>query len=283
MTAPVGQHGTMMSCRFLLCLASGLAVITQFAFPLGAASASAGRVLPAAQKAQAQRSAQQARPNPLPGRGEPGVVAATDRAFARAARETGLWSAYRQYAASNAVLHLPDGLVPANQWLAGRTDPTQAPVWSPTAVWTSCDGSLAVTFGRFTDPDGTVGSYAATWVRQSGGYRFVYKLRAADDPQPAPRPPRPALADDPDTIVVPGIGMIDGRVAECLPRGSQLPPPPPDDADDGSGPRISSDDGTLHYRWQHRSDGARRLKVVYLRQGRWETALDFVVPQENRA
>ncbi len=244
--------------------------------------------VPGGEAAQAMLERAPVRRPALGQRGEPGIVATADRAFARAAQEIGLWSAYRSFAASDAQLHLPDGVTPAAAWLAGRTDPETAPQWSPTAVWSSCDGSLAVSFGRYTDPDGTVGSYAATWARQdlgrnaldampSDSYRFTYKLRGPDNPQPPPPAPRvDAQAAGPDAIVVAAIGVIDGKVADCA-RGA-MPAPPGAEAGGTTGPMTLSDDRTLQWHWVQDADGTRRLLVDYFREGRWQRALDFVMP-----
>lgn len=216
----------------------------------------------------------QPRRRPLPATGEPGVVAAADVGFARAAREDGQWVAYASTVAGNAVVHTRDGPVAAAPWITAQASLPQAMGWAPTAVWTSCDGSLAVSFGRYAEPAGLVGSYATVWALQDGGgYKWTYTMRGPDNPQPPPPPPR--MAPDPDVIVVPALGLIDGRVADCL-RGGAVPPAPA-----GEIPASSARDGTLQVRWDHAADGTRRLVADYVREGRWQTALDFVMPPEG--
>lgn len=220
------------------------------------------------------QSDDQPRRRALAATGEPGVVAAADVGFARSAREDGQWIAYAGYAASGAVVHTLTGPVDAAPWIAAQANVRPAMGWTPTAVWTSCDGSLAVSFGRFAEAAGVVGSYATVWALQGDGrYKWTYTMRGPDNPQPPPPPPR--LAPDPDVIVVPALGLIDGRVADCL-RGAAAPPAPA-----ATPPASASRDGTLQVRWDHAADGTRRLVVDYLREGRWQSALDFVMPPEG--
>ena len=103
----------------------------------------------------------------------PSAVVATELAFARAARERGQWTAFREYAAEDAVMFVP-GAVRAQEWLKGRADPMQAVQWQVHQVWMSCDGSLAVTQGAAQWPDGRPGRFVTAWQRQrDGNYRWV--------------------------------------------------------------------------------------------------------------
>ena len=103
----------------------------------------------------------------------PSRIVATEIAFARAAREEGQWSAFRDYAADDAVMFVPQA-VSAGSWLKGRADPAQAVAWQPHAVWMSCDGSLAVSTGAAQYPDGSSGYFTTVWQRQKDGeYRWI--------------------------------------------------------------------------------------------------------------
>lgn len=220
----------------------------------------------------------------LPPQGDPGMVAATDFAFAKAAREEGQWTAFRRYAASDAMLHGPDGVTSAAQFLTGLADPEKAVRWGPREIWSSCDGSLSVSFGRFQDPDGIVGSYVTSWKMQSDGdYRWIYDMGAPDVPQPAPPPAPPEARPGENVIVVPAIESIDGKVADCPrdgPRGAAPLSVIADPGQAGAGQSAStrSRDGTLQFRWEHHADGTRRAVVDYLREGEWQQALDFTAP-----
>lgn len=210
--------------------------------------------------------------------GDPGRIAATESAFARAAREEGQWTAFARFAAPGALLHGAQGTFAAAPWLAAQANPPATVDWQPTAVWASCDGTLSVSFGRSRQPDGTMGSYATVWELQGGrnggrDYRWTYDMGGPDVPQPPPPPPRVPPSDE--VILVPGLGLVDGKVADC-PRGRAVPPLPPEivanTSQEGGG---QSGDGTLRWRWEHRADGARLIVVSWLRDGRWQTALHF--------
>ncbi|MCL6250105.1 hypothetical protein M3P36_03460 [Altererythrobacter sp. KTW20L] len=252
--------GIFLSCSLAAC-ASG---------PGGSRGGDPGR-----QGASQMLERTEVRRRPLPVIGEPGRVAAADVRLARTAREEGQWTALARRAASGALIHLEEGTVEAASWLSRQPSPARATGWTPTAVWTSCDGSLAVSFGRYQQDDGTVGSYARVWtLRRDGEYDWTYEMHGPDNPQPpAPTPP---VQPSSDVIVVPALDFVEGRVAECA-RGTAQPslPAVSDGAQTGG---ARSDDGTLQWRWEHRADGTRVVRVDYLREGRWENALDFVMP-----
>ncbi|MDC8755551.1 hypothetical protein OIK40_12950 [Erythrobacter sp. sf7] len=206
-----------------------------------------------------------------PGAAQPSTIVAAEIAFARAAREEGQWTAFRTFAAPGAVIHTPSGPVVADTFLAGRTDPAEAVQWEPRAVAISCDGALAVSQGRYRDPNGTVGNFVTVWERQSGGeYRYVYDVGGPDVPQP---PPRKAVEDG--DIVVTSIDAVLGLVASC-PRGRDEVPPPPaiPIGEDGKTDARLSRDGTLRWRWEQRDDGTRYAAVEYFYEGRWLQAFD---------
>jgi hypothetical protein len=205
--------------------------------------------------------------------GDPGKVAAADFAFAKAAREEGQWTAFREYADSDAMIHTPEGLVDADTFLAGRADPPEAVRWEPSEIWASCDGTLAVTSGRFTDPDGMVGSYATVWKLQDDmrTYKWVYDVGAPDDPQPPAPPPR--QEPDEDTIVVSQMTSITGRVADCgeaKEDGRHLGISMAEESETGM-----SRDRSLVWRWDQFADGNRGVVVNYLRNGELEEVLDL--------
>lgn len=212
------------------------------------------------------------------GEAQPSVIVAKEIAFARAAREEGQWTAFNEYAADDAVLHGQNGPIPAKQWLAGQSNPPAAVQWAPRSIWMSCDGSIAVSQGRFRDPDGTVGTFVTVWERQSDrDYRYVYDGGAPDDPQPpAPAPDAPAGKDD---IVVTAIDAVQGLVAECPTRGEALPLAPDyvPAAGIAHGGGVSRD-GTLRWRWEHGGEAGRRVAAEYLVDGEWQVALDQPLP-----
>ena len=213
-----------------------------------------------------------------PGAAQPSTIVAAEIAFARAAREQGQWTAFRQFAAPGALLHGQNGPFPIEPWLATQTDPPEAVQWEPRAVVISCDGALAVSQGRSRTPDGKVGNFLTVWERQPGGeYRYIFDAGGPDVPQP---PPRPKIEDG--NIVVTSIDAVQGMVASCPRSGAPIPPPPaiPVGEDGKTDARLSRD-GTLRWRWEHRTDGTRFAAAEYFYQGRWLTAFEQSLTPEG--
>lgn len=182
-------------------------------------------------------------------RGEPSTVIAAELAFARAARDKGTWTAFREYAA-------PDALWPAPQWqavqvaLKGVADPAQPIVWGPDEVWVSCDGSFALSTGPATYPTGRTSRFATIWQRQNNGeYRWVLDQGFDLDDGYAARE------------------MISGRKAEC-PRGQANRVRKVPRARRGEAWQSGrSDDGTLTWATELAADCRRTLVVSALRDG----------------
>ncbi|WP_126173924.1 hypothetical protein [Altericroceibacterium xinjiangense] len=143
----------------------------------------------------------------------PSTVVAAELAFARLAQEKGQWTAFREYATDDAVMFVPQP-VNARDWLRSQSDPAQAVRWQPHQVWSSCDGSLAVTRGAWQGVEGVTGYFTTVWQRQrDGSYMWVL--------------------DQGDTLAQPLAApeMIQASVAECasLPAAAPAPgsvPPP---------------------------------------------------------
>ncbi len=210
------------------------------------------------------RSSDERRLDPV---AQPGTVAASDIAFARALREEGATDALRRFAADNAIVHLPAGPVSAAQWLAQGGASGLAADWRPREIWSSCDGSLSVSLGRTRNAVGLVGSFVTVWrLRRDGGHEWSYLTQVVDDPQPPPRR-RPEVAPGDDTIVVEEISAVTGRTADCQGGAAPLLPV-------GS---IEADDGTLAWRYEHQETGGGRILVDYSREGSWQRALDFAI------
>ena len=118
---------------------------------------------------------------------QPGQIVAAEIAFAQRAREKGQWSAFREYAADDVIMFVPQ-VVNAQQWLKGRTDPPQSVRWQPHEIWSSCDGSLSVSYGAWQRPDNTTGWFTTAWVRQDdGSYRWIMD-QGDDAAEPIPAP-----------------------------------------------------------------------------------------------
>jgi len=192
-------------------------------------------------------------------RADPSTVVAAELAFARAAQEKGQWIAFAEYATEDAVMFVP-APVNAQDWLKKRPNPPQAVRWQPHEVWSSCDGSLAVSKGAWQRPDGSVGYFTTVWERQAkekDGYRWVLDQGdALAEPLAAPE-------------------MIAARVAEC-PRPMQydvvILDPLACTAQGCSGGGRSGDD-TLEFHYETRPDGARAFRVSMMVGGRMEEVL----------
>ena len=245
-----------------------------------------GALLTACTSAREQAMTRQARAaertlERLPTIGDPGRVAAADIAFARMARDEGQWTAFRAYAASGAVVHGPGGPVPLETFINGRANPEQAIAWTPADIWSSCDGTLAVTFGRLQMPSGDVGSYVTVWELQSDrSYKWIYDIGALDNPQPAPEVD-PDLPEN--AIIVPGMLAINGRIADCPAEGASVPQSPIN-ITSGAPPEIGewvADDGTLKVEWRQYAGGTRNVIVEWYRGGEWQIADTFTVPAGN--
>ena len=185
-------------------------------------------------------------------RANPSKVVATELAFARAAQDKGQWTAFAEYATDDAVMFVPEA-VNAQTWLKGRANPAQAVRWQPHQVWSSCDGSLAVTKGAWQRPDGSVGYFTTVWQRQDNlEYRWVMDQGdALAEPLAAPE-------------------MIGAVSATC--NGQQVPPAiastPSESVRSGA-----SDDGTLHWHVAVGADGSRRVSASYWDGSAWKPAL----------
>ena len=186
---------------------------------------------------------------------DPRAVVAAERAFARAAQEKGQWTAYAEFAADDAIMFAPQP-VNALEWLRDRADPPQAVRWQTHEVWSSCDGSLAVTRGAWQQADGSVGYFTTVWHQQSDGeYRWALdQSDALEQPLAQPDNITTVVATCPWAVRTPGFTEADLAEldADALSAGA---------ANVGSG---WSADGTLAYRYSVRSSGAREFVVLLL-------------------
>jgi len=202
---------------------------------------------------------------------QPSLVVAREVEFARAAREDGQWTAFRAFAANDAVIHGRGGPVPAGQVIAGLSDPPEPTQWSPRTVLMSCDGKLAVSRGRFLDPEGYVGTYVTVWSREDydDEYHWVYDVGGRDDPQPS------SEEAEESTIVVTAYDDIHGLVADCPRGGAEVPSAPfVGPPASGRAGEQTSPDGTLRWRWEHWADGTKYVRADYYTSGAWETVIE---------
>ena len=172
---------------------------------------------------------------------EPAPMTAIDaeRAFVADAQRLGQWTAFRKYAAPDALMFVPQP-IKAHDFLKDRKDPPVSVYWWPGRSYVSCDGTIAINTGPWVRGYGkSVGYFTTVWVKQSdGGWKWVYD---AGDDLPAPR------AEG---------GDIKPVVASCINV--------PKETLTATGTRIGatadsgrSKDETLSWFWKVRQDGSR--------------------------
>lgn len=185
----------------------------------------------------------------------PSAVIAAELAFARLAQEKGQWAAFRATAAKDAEMFVPQR-VKAADWLKGRAEPAVAVQWQPHAVWSSCDGSYAVTHGNWQSANAS-GTFATVWQRQqNGGYKWVSDMSLASSP----------VEPDPE--------MVAASVADC-PKRDERPILTGAIQSTGAGEigGGAADDRTLRWKSVVSPDGSRRLTVSLWKDGNWHDVL----------
>ncbi len=171
----------------------------------------------------------------------PSEVIAAELGFAQRVQTKGQWTAFRDTAAPDAELFAPQR-VKAAEWLKGRADPVVPVTWQPLAVWSSCDGSYAVTRGAWQGPASS-GDFATIWQRQSdGGYKWVLDMslvQTSNSPPPE---------------------MVAAKIADCA-HGATIVPwsPPPTGTDAQQG---FSDDRTLQWSSSVAASGERLITAL---------------------
>lgn len=209
-------------------------------------------------------------------RADPAAVIAVELAFARAAQDKGQWTAFAAFATEDAVMFVPEP-VNAQAWLKKRANPAQTVRWQPHQVWSSCDGSLAVTKGAWQRPDGSVGYFTTVWQRQG-------KKKDEDDE----RGTRYRwVLDQGDTLAEPLAApeMIEAKSADCgrATDGSDNEQADWDANAEAAGVATGSGesrDRTLTYRYLVRPSGAREFEVFVLKDGKMEQVLRSEVAAE---
>ena len=186
----------------------------------------------------------------------PSTLIATEIAFNRMAQERGQWTAFRKFAAEDAVMFVPEA-VNAPDWLKGRADPPSSVVWQPHEVWMSCDGTLGATRGAWQRPDGSTGYFTTIWQRQKNeSYKWVM--------------------DQGDGLATPLAApeLIAGRIADCRRKPGA---PPAQQSIDGQVSTGMSIDGTLSWQVAVKPDSGRHVVVSYWDGSQWQSVIDASV------
>ena len=186
----------------------------------------------------------------------PSKVIAAELAFARTAQEKGQWTAFREFAAREATIFVPQA-VDAQDWLKQQTDPAEAVKWQPHEVWSSCDGSLAVTKGAWQRPNGSTGYFTTVWQRQKDGeYKWVMDQgEPLDNPLAAPEFIRTEVADCKAEPVI-TVHHVDLAAVNRT---------------------VESSDRTLQVEWSAWPSGRRSIWVRIMRAGESVQVFDTIV------
>ena len=180
---------------------------------------------------------------------DPSSVFAAEIAFNRLAQQKGQWTAFRETAAEDAVMFVPQRVL-AKQWLKGRADPPKSVTWTPSTIYVSCDGNLAASTGGWKRPDGSVGYFTTIWRRDKhGAWQWIL--------------------DHGDTLAKPreASDFLVGKVASCKRREPRGAPP-----QEGK-PQPPADD-SLIWSADVATDGSRRVIVRSWNGSDYEVVID---------
>lgn len=169
-----------------------------------------------------------------------------ERAFDADAATLGQWTAFRKWAAPQALMFVP-GPVDAQSWLRDKADP-KAPVrWQPLQSFVSCDGATAINTGAWQRSNGTSGYFTTVWQRQAdGNWRWVLDFGDALTTPLALQPPKVTRA-------------------ACAARRKAVP-------NSAQGGGVASD-GSLRWWFTVQADGRRTLAAEYWDGVRYRPAL----------
>jgi hypothetical protein len=175
----------------------------------------------------------------------PSAIIAAEIAFNRLAQDKGQWTAFRETAAKDATMFVPQPVV-AQDWLKGRANPAQSVKWQPHKAFMSCDGKTGVTTGAAQWPDGRHGYFTTVWQLfqrnpdDAGEWRWIADHGDfIDSPREAPE-------------------FIETRVANCKGSAPAAITAPAEGAKMKTG---FSRDQTLSYAWVVQPNGARTVEI----------------------
>jgi len=212
----------------------------------------------------------------------PQTAVDAERAFHDMAQKQGQWTAFRAFAAPDALFFAP-GPVNAQQWLKDRKDPPAAVHWWPARSWVSCDGQTAINIGPALYGTKGYSLFTTVWQRQrDGSWKWLldqgHRLPRAYPTGERPVVSRAACTGRPNIAeVAPPIGRSDhDPLADALAKAStdllvlgddRMPGPSLasrpvlDSVPIGAG---SSPDRTLHWRSNAVKGGGPGARVLQL-------------------
>ena len=116
-----------------------------------------------------------------------------ERAFAAMAQTRGQWTAFRAFAAPDAITFGP-AATNAQALLAPLRDPPVAVMWWPGRSWVACDGSIAINTGPWVRKGGkSTGTFTTVWQHQAdGGWKWLLD-HGRETPRPVSASDRPVV------------------------------------------------------------------------------------------
>ena len=141
----------------------------------------------------------------------PSAFIAAEIGFARLAQEKGQWTAFRETAAPDAVMFVPQR-VKARDWLKSQKDPAEVVKWQPHAVYVSCDGNAGATTGAW-QKGGENGYFTTVWLRDPKKGDLLWTLDHGDT-LTTPREAPDFIASKQATCGSPGVGVEGGAEGE---------------------------------------------------------------------
>ena len=202
----------------------------------------------------------------------PSAIVAAESAFNRLAREKGQWTAFRETAAPEAVMFVPQKVL-AKDWLKKRADPPKSVTWQPQKIWVSCDGRTAASTGAWQRPDGSQGYFTTIWKLDDKA-RWYWVLDHGDARAQVPK--AKARADDDDD------SGVEGKVAVCK-RGVGAPA-------QARGPRgerkedardVPHVDESLLWDYDVKPDNSREVRVRVWNGSVYDLVIDDKVAASN--
>jgi len=189
-----------------------------------------------------------ARKPPMRSFADPSSIFAVEIAFNRLAREKGQWTAFRETAADDAVMFVPQKIL-AKDWLKGRADPPTPVQWQAHKVYISCDRRTAAATGTWQGADGAQGYFTTIWRMDAKG-RWKWVLDHGD------RLDTPRAESE----------FLEGHVAECRkggrgPEGWSDDARPPRPVKGGKEEMAAPPDDSLRWSYETGEDGSRALRV----------------------
>jgi len=103
----------------------------------------------------------------------PATAVDAERAFAADARKIGQWTAFKRWAAPEALMFLPKP-IDAREFFGKRADPKVSVHWWPNHSYVSCDGKTAINHGGAAWPSGFATNFTTVWYQGKSGWRWVY-------------------------------------------------------------------------------------------------------------